>query len=77
MGFELSFPAGMVLVAPVVYPFGYSINKFLGLALDNSFGTWELYLVGLSLGTLAGLLIGNVEGSLVRLSLAIPLGSPI
>ena len=47
----------------------------LFLALENSFGTWEGYLVGVSYGTMAGLMIGAVEVSLVWLSLGLPLGS--
>ena len=31
MGFELGLSVGMVLVAHVVSPLGYSINMFLGL----------------------------------------------
>ena len=38
--FELGFSVDMMLIAPVGYPLGYSINIFLGLVLENSFGTW-------------------------------------
>ena len=37
--FELVIPVGMVFVAPVGSPLGYSINIFIGLVLGNSFGT--------------------------------------
>ena len=67
----------MVLEAPVGYPLGYSINMLILLALGNSFGTWEVYLFGVSLDTLAGLMIGTGEGSLVGLSMGLPLGSPL
>ena len=43
LGLELGLPVGMVLVAPVGYLLGSSINLLLGLALENYFGTWELY----------------------------------
>ena len=46
----------------------------IGLELDNSFGTWEVYLVGVSLVALTGMIIGTGEVSLVGLSLGIPLG---
>ena len=49
------------------------VSILLGLALGNSFVTWEGYLVGVSLDTLVGLVIGTGEGSLVYLSLGIPL----
>ena len=48
----------------------------LGLALENSFGTWERYFVGVSLDPLAKSMIGTVEGYLVGLSLGLPIGSP-
>lgn len=54
----------MVLIAPVGSPLVDSIGMFLGLELDNNFGTQEGYLVGLSLGALGGLMIGTGEGSL-------------
>ena len=40
---EIVFSVDMVLGAPVGYPLGFSINMFLGLALENSFGPWEGY----------------------------------
>ena len=67
--FEIGFSVDIVLEAPIGYPIGYSINLLLSFSLDNSFVTWEVYLVGVSLGILTGLMIGTVEGSLVVLSL--------
>ena len=67
----------MVLVAPVGYPHGCSINMLLGLSLVNYFGTYEGYLFGSLFCTLAGLIIGTVERYLVGLSLGIPLGYPL
>ena len=75
--YEWCLSVGMFLGATVGSSLEYLIIMLLVLSLRNYSGTWELYLVGLSLGTLAGLLIGTVEGYLVGLSLAIPLGSPI
>ena len=46
-------------------------------ALENYFGTWEGYLVSVSLGKLAVLMIGTGEGCLVGLSLRLPLVSPL
>ena len=67
----------MVLVAPVGYPLGYSINMLIVLQFENSLFTWEVSLVGVSLGTLDGLMIGTGEGSLVGLSLGFLLGSQL
>ena len=50
VGFKLGFSVDMVPGAHVVSPLGYSINMLLVLAIENSFGTWEGYLVGDSLG---------------------------
>ena len=50
---------------------------FLGLALGNSFGTWEGNFAVVSLGPLAGLMIVTGEVSLVGLSLTLPLGTPL
>ena len=47
---------------------------FLRLLLGNYFFTREGYLVGVLLGAMGGLIIGTVEGSLVGLSLVLPLG---
>ena len=58
--FEIRFSVDMVLVAPVGSPLGYSIIMLIVLALDNYFGTWEGYLFGVSLVTLADLMIGTV-----------------
>ena len=55
-------------------PLGYPLNMWLGLALDKYFYTWEGCLVGVSLDTLDGLIIGTGGGSLVGLSLRLPLG---
>ena len=77
MVFEIGFSVDMMVGALVGSPLGYSINMLLVLALFNYFGTWEGYLVGVSLGTLYVLMIGIVEGFLVCLSLKIPLGSPL
>ena len=49
----------MVLGALVQYPLLGAINVFLGLELGNLFGTWEGYLVGVSLGSLSDLMIGT------------------
>ena len=67
----------MVLGAYVGSTLGYSINKLHGLALENYFGTWEVYLVGVSLGTLDGFITGMGEWYLVGLSLGLPLGYPL
>ena len=75
--FDLGLSVGMVLVAPVGSLLEYPINKLLGLENFNSFGTWEVYLVGFSLLPLAILVIGTVGGYLVGLSLVLPLGSPL
>ena len=56
-GFELVFSVDMVLLSPVGSPLGYSINMLLDFALVNYFSTWEVYLVGVSLGALDGLMI--------------------
>ena len=39
LGFELVFSVGMVLVSPVGYPIGDSVNMLLDLTLCNYFGT--------------------------------------
>ena len=67
----------MVLVVNVGSTLGYSINIFLDLELFNSFGTWKVYLVGFLLRTMDGLMIGTGEGSLVGLSLVLPLVYPL
>ena len=59
LGFKIRFLVEMVLGAPVGSPPGYSINTFLGLALENSFGTHEGSLVGVSLGPLSDLMVGT------------------
>ena len=66
----------MVLGAPVGSSLVYSIRMFLGLELCNYFVTWKGYLVGVSLCPLDGLMIDTGEGSLVGLSLVLPLVSP-
>ena len=65
MGFELGCSVDMVLGAPVEYPLEYYIKMLLGLALENSLGTWEGSLVGFSLVPADGLIIGSVYRSLV------------
>ena len=65
-----------MLVAPVRSPLGYSTNMFLGLALGNSFGTWEGNFAVVSLGPLSGLIIVTGEVSLIVLSLVIKHISP-
>ena len=60
LGFERGFSVGMVLVAPIGYPLRYSFGIFLGLEICNSFGPQEGFLVVLSLGILAGFMIGTV-----------------
>ena len=70
--FEIVFSVEMVLIAPVGYPLGYSINIFLGLVIDNYFGTWEGSLVVVSLGALAGLVVVTGEGYFFVLSLLLP-----
>ena len=77
LGFERIFSVDMVLGTPVGSPLGYSMNMLLRLALWNYFGTLEVSLVGVSIVTLDGLMIGTGEVSLVGLSLEIPLGSPL
>ena len=67
----------MVLRAPFGYSLGCSIDILHGLELVNYVGTQEEYLVGVSLGTLSGLMIGTGEGYFVGLSLGLPLGSPL
>ena len=57
----------IVLVSPIGYPYGGSTSMFLCSALGNYFGTWEGYLVGVSLGTLVGLMIDTRERYLVGL----------
>ena len=57
----------MVLVVLVGYSLVYSISIVLGLSLGNSFDTWEVSLVEVSLGTLAGLMICTGELYLVGL----------
>ena len=64
----------MVIVSPVEYLLGYSMNILLFLALENSFGTREGSLVVFSLVPLVGLMIVNGEGYLVVLQLELPLG---
>ena len=75
--FELVIPVGMVFVAPVGSPLGYSINILIGLELGNSFGTlvrifgwsftWHTSWFG----------IGTVEVYLLGFSLGLLLGSPL
>ena len=67
----------MVLIEPVGHPLGDLVRIFLDLALVNSFNTWEVFLVGVSLGSLGGFMIGNEKGYLVCLSLGLPLVSPV
>ena len=66
----------MVLIEPVGHPLGDLVRIFLDLALVNSFNTWEVFLVGVSLGSLGRFIIGNEKGYLVCLSLGLPLVSP-
>ena len=75
--FDLGLSVGMVLVAPVGSLLGYPINKLLGLENFNSFGTWEVYLVGFSFGQLYGLMILSEELYLFGLSLGILIVSPL
>ena len=60
MCFDIILSVVMVIGIPIGYPLGYSINMLLGLELDNYFGTWEISLVVVSLGTLYGLIIDTV-----------------
>ena len=39
LGFEIGLSVGVVMVAPVGSPIGYSINMLLGLSLVNYFDT--------------------------------------
>ena len=71
------FSVYIVLGARVGYQLLYSINMLIGLVLYNYFGTWEGYLVVISLDTLVDMVIGTGEGYLVGLSLVLPLGSPL
>ena len=66
-----------MLGARVGYQLLYSINMLIGLVLYNYFGTWEGYLVVISLDTLVDLVIGTGEGYLVGLSLVLPIVSPL
>ena len=66
-----------MLVAPVGYPHGYSINNFFVLALGNYFRTWEGYLVEVTLDTLPGYMIVTGGVSLVLLSLGLTPVSPL
>ena len=77
MVFEPCLLYTMVLGAHLGYPLEYSIIIFLGLSIWNSFVAWEESLVGVSLGILAGFMIGTGEGYLVGLSLGLPLGYPL
>ena len=67
----------MVLRAPIGSTLEVSIGIFIGLVLENYFGTWKGSLFGVSLVELGGLMIGNRKGSLVGLSLVLPLGFPL
>ena len=67
----------MVLGSPVGYPPVGSIVMFIILVLGNSFKTEGIYLVGVSLGVIGGLMICTWEGSLVLLSLVLSLGYPL
>ena len=49
----------MVLGVPVIYPLEETISMLLIFALAKYFVTWEGYFVGISLGTLDGLMIGT------------------
>ena len=62
MGFNLGFSVDTVMGAPIGSPLGYYINMLLGLELCNYFVTREGYLVGVSLGTIYGLMIVTGEG---------------
>ena len=77
LGSELGLSDDMVMGPLDGYLIVCIINMFLGFAPCNYFGTWEGYLVGISLDRLAGLMIGTGEGSLVGLSLGPPLISPL
>ena len=48
----------------------------LGLELVNYFGSREISLIVVSLGTLVWLMVGTGEGSFFGLSLGLPLGYP-
>ena len=61
LGFELGLSDGMVLGAIFQSSIGYSINMFPVLEICHYFGTWEGYLVGFSIGRMAGLMIGTGE----------------
>ena len=77
LGFELGFPVIMVIGELVGYQLEDSISVLIFLALGTYCGTWEVYLVIVSLGTLYVLIIGAVEGYLVGLTLVLTLGSPL
>ena len=76
-GFELGLSVEIVMRSPVGSPHEYPNSMFLGLALGNSFDIWEGCIIGVSLGTLTFLMMSHVEGSLVGLSLVLPIGSPL
>ena len=67
----------MVLGAPVGSPSVGSIVIFILLVLGNYFKTEGIYLVGVSLGIIGGLMIYTWEGYLVLLSLVLSLGYPL
>ena len=50
---------------------------FIGLTIGNYFVTREGYVVGVSLSSLSGFIIGTWEGYLVGQSLGLSLGLPL
>ena len=77
MGFEICLSVGMVMVSPVKYPLEDSIGMLIWLLLRNSFSTYEVSLVGISLEVRNSFIIGTWEGSLVGWSLVLTLGSSL
>ena len=77
LGFELGSSVCMLLGATFGIPLEGSITMLFVLALVNYFGICEGYLVVFSLVTMGELAIGTGEGSMVGLSLGIPLVSPL
>ena len=61
MEFDSDLSVVMMMGATFGSPLGYSINMLLKLEFGNSFGILEGYLVGVSLNTLATLIIATRE----------------
>ena len=75
-GSDIVWTVGMFRIVPVGYLLGYTIGMLLLFSLVNAFGTWEIYLVGVTLVTLGSLMIFTGEIFLVVLSLVLSLVYP-